>query len=418
VLQLPPHIAGALGLSVDGKSLTLTVSAVTQPLKWTAAVNNIWDINNTTNWVDSAASPAKYLENALAGGIAGDHVVFDDTALPASPVSVTLTTVNPASVTVSNETKNYVFQSAAITGAGILTKAGAGTLTLNFANTYTGDTTVNGGTLKYGVANALAAGGVKVNGGTLDLDTRAGAVGQVTLAAGSIIGGAGGILTGTGYMMSNAVAGAVSAILAGAAPLTKNGAGTLTLSGANTYTGGTTINAGVLLVANASGSGTGAGAVTLKSGAILGGTGRVAGMTTVESGGHLAPGMNSIGTLTFAGSNLNFNSGAVLDCEIGGTDTSPACDLVNLTAANSTITFGNSATLNVARADGATLSNPTGKTFVLFDYNGTDPTLPPWSINRGTTGWSGGKVSVDTVNKRIVLTGLIPSPTGEVLLLR
>jgi len=33
--------------------------------------------------------------------------------------------------------------------------------------------------------------------------------------------------------------------------------------------------------------------------------------------------------------------------------------------------------------------------------------LPVWSINPGTTRWTGGIVSVDTVNKRVVLSGLL-----------
>jgi autotransporter-associated beta strand protein len=58
--------------------------------------------------------------------------------------------------------------------------------------------------------------------------------------------------------------------------------GTTTLSGANTYAGKTRVNSGVLLVANTTGSGTGTGGVEVKAGAMLGGTGSIAGPVTAE----------------------------------------------------------------------------------------------------------------------------------------
>ncbi len=67
--------------------------------------------------------------------------------------------------------------------------------------------------------------------------------------------------------------------------LTKNGAGLMTLTGSSSYGGGTTINAGTVLVDNTFGSGTGAGVVTVKAGTTLGGTGfigGVAGYTTAN----------------------------------------------------------------------------------------------------------------------------------------
>ncbi|MBC8008917.1 MAG: PEP-CTERM sorting domain-containing protein [Burkholderiales bacterium] len=66
----------------------------------------------------------------------------------------------------------------------------------------------------------------------------------------------------------------------------------------NTYLGTTTVSSGTLLANNTSGSATSTGAVTVASGATLGGSGFIAGVTTVASGGFLAPG-NSPGNLTF-----------------------------------------------------------------------------------------------------------------------
>ncbi len=92
---------------------------------------------------------------------------------------------------------------------------------------------------------------------------------------------------------------------AGPLALGKIGSGTLTLSGASTYSGGTTVGWGTLLVNNATGSGTGSGAVRVYSGGSLGGTGTINGPTTVYLGGTLAPGPggnSSIGALTFGSS--------------------------------------------------------------------------------------------------------------------
>jgi autotransporter-associated beta strand protein len=63
----------------------------------------------------------------------------------------------------------------------------------------------------------------------------------------------------------------------------KSGTGTLVLSNANTYDGVTTVAAGTLLVNNASGSGTGTGAVNMKAGAALGGDGSVGGSATFNN---------------------------------------------------------------------------------------------------------------------------------------
>jgi len=81
------------------------------------------------------------------------------------------------------------------------------------------------------------------------------------------------------------------------AAIRKVGTGIWTLTNANTYTGGTTINAGTLMVNNTTGSGLGTGAVTVNSGGTLAGTGSVSGAITVNTGGVLSPG-SGIGAFT------------------------------------------------------------------------------------------------------------------------
>lgn len=152
--------------------------------------------------------------------------------------SRTFTTSSTGSLTIGG----IVSETGAARG---LIKAGAGTLTLSGANTYTGGTTVNAGTLQISASERLAnTGSLTVSGGTFALQTFNETVGTVSLTSESITGSGSATLTGSSYDMQT---GSVTAILAGAGvTLTKSTVGTVTLSGANTYSGGTAINAGTL----------------------------------------------------------------------------------------------------------------------------------------------------------------------------
>jgi autotransporter-associated beta strand protein len=136
-----------------------------------------------------------------------------------------------------------------------------------------------------------------------------------------------------------------------------NSGGTTVLTGANTYSGGTAIDGGTLLVNNASGSGTGTGAIAINSGGTLGGTGALAGAVTLNTGGAIAPGTSidslDVGALAVSGGTLSF--------ELGAPSTS---DLLNVTGTDSlTITSG-----LVDLIDTGGLA--TG-TYTLIDYVGT-----------------------------------------------
>jgi autotransporter-associated beta strand protein len=107
--------------------------------------------------------------------------------------------------------------SGAMSGAGSLTKSGTGTVTLTGANTYTGGTTVAGGTL-----------------------------------AGTTTSLQGNILNHASVVLEQGFDGTYAGAMSGAGSLTKSGAGTVTLTGVNTYSGGTTVVGGTLAGTTAS----------------------------------------------------------------------------------------------------------------------------------------------------------------------
>ena len=125
-------------------------------------------------------------------------------------------------------------------------------------------------------------------------------------------------------------------MISGTGSVTKTGAGKLTVSGENTYTGGTTINEGVLDV-----SGTILGPISVNGDGTLCGIGNVGSIT--NNGGRLAPG-TSIGTLTIKG-DYTHNAGSTYTVEV---DAAGNSDLIDTTGQ---ITL-NGGTLEVQATDG------------------------------------------------------------------
>ncbi|HCH8342936.1 TPA: autotransporter outer membrane beta-barrel domain-containing protein, partial [Salmonella enterica] len=173
-----------------------------------------------------------------------------------------------------------------IGGTGRVEKSGDDTLTLSGTNSYTGGTTISGGTLVATNVEALGTGDV-TNNATLELNTggdftnNISGSGQVvksgdetlTLSgANSYTGGtliSSGTLVandvnalGTGDVTDNAVlelntGGDFDNAISGSGQVVKSGDETLTLSGANSYTGGTLISGGTLVASNVNALGSG-----------------------------------------------------------------------------------------------------------------------------------------------------------------
>ncbi len=139
-----------------------------------------------------------------------------------------------------------------IAGTGGLTKSNTGNLILGGMNTYTGTTTINGGTLRQGVANTInSSSGVTLAdtaGAVFDLNNMVASIG--TLAGGGNNGG--NVLLGAATLtVGNSNSATFAGSIIGGGGLIKQGNGALTLAGTNTYSGATLVNGGTLSVANA-----------------------------------------------------------------------------------------------------------------------------------------------------------------------
>lgn len=178
-------------------------------------------------------------------------------------------------------------------GAGGLTKAGAGKLTMTVDNAYEGPTSVTGGSLVITangqLGNALTGAALNLsNGGTLETP------GAIDLDADGLGGSARAVALGTGgggFNVTDVVGPLnVRGQVSGAGSLTKSGTGALFLSGANNYTGGTTIQEGLVTMGSA--TALGAGPVALQGTAVL------------DQGGSVIPGALAVsGTPTLRGGN-------------------------------------------------------------------------------------------------------------------
>jgi autotransporter-associated beta strand protein len=142
---------------------------VVNELTWAGDDLGVWDTNAGTDWDTNNDN----LGNASF--VSGTNVRFDDGAATfAVPIADSVT---PGATKFSNTASAYTITGAGIAGNGGLTVDGGGTVTLaNAANTYTGPTQINSGTLALsGAATIAASPNIDVAaGGTLDVSAVSG----------------------------------------------------------------------------------------------------------------------------------------------------------------------------------------------------------------------------------------------------
>ena len=271
------------GTSIPGSVLLKVSGAQPASLVWLGTNTSSWD-NGALNWLHGTFADSFYN---------GDFVNFTDGSTNGSVILNG--SVQPFTVLVTNNATSYTFGGpGSLDGPATLTKAGNGKLVLATANTYSGLTLVNAGTLQIdtnGTTGSLGSGAVS-NNAVLAFDR------------------------GDVFNLSNTIS--------GSGLVQQLGTGTLLVLGANNYTGPTVISAGALQVGNDGNYGslgtgpvtnnsvlafdrndsvivgnriTGTGVVTNFDGNItLTGDNSYQGGTWIEGGRLVAAGTNALGT--------------------------------------------------------------------------------------------------------------------------
>ncbi|TAL00825.1 MAG: hypothetical protein EPO07_09205, partial [Verrucomicrobia bacterium] len=249
-------VTGSCSPATNSSKVSLTVVPPAD-LVWAGDGGaNVWDLATTANFLNGA-SPAQFNT--------GDNVTFDS---PATNPVVTLSgTLSPTLVLVKSSSDYSFVGSGLIGGTGSLVKSNTGALTLanTGVNTFSGKTTIAGGTVSiaadtaFGAApGAAVADQLTLNGGTLAMTN------NLTLAAnrGITLGAGGGTIS-----VSTGATNTYNGIIAGSGGLTKTGNGVLALQNpGNSYTGNTTISAGTVSVDGDAIPGTAAGTIILNGG--------------------------------------------------------------------------------------------------------------------------------------------------------
>jgi fibronectin-binding autotransporter adhesin len=292
---------------------------------------------------------------SIAGSATFDLNGFDQTLGSLAGAGEVL--LGSAALTTGGNDASTAF-SGGISGTGGLVKDGAGMLTLTGANSYTGGTTVSGGilsgtttSLQGAIVNharvtfsqgfdGTYAGGMSGSGsltkdgaGTLTLTGANSYTGGTTITGGTLVGNTaslqGNILNHGAILFNQGAAGTYSGVISGTGTFSKSGAGTLTLAASSTFTGTAAIEAGTLRAGatNVFGPST---PVSVASGATFDLNGFNQSIGTLWGGGNVALGSATLTTGSDDGS-------ALLSGVISGTGglVKDGAGMLTLTGANS-----------------------------------------------------------------------------------
>lgn len=269
------------------RSVLVAAALITSPSLW--AANVIWDTSSAPGYQPGSGTwdvgSLRWTTNGttLSAWVSGDSALFTegtqgmtDAITLATNVTISGLTFGGGLVDSANWTiagagqfdlvssaEFKVFGSSTATlsnsigGNFGVNKTGSGILVFDAVNTYSGGTTISEGQLRLRHAQGAGTGPITLNGGVLGLDQSLTIGNKVTLqSARSIID----MDLATPYLST------LSGLISGAGTFVKTGRGTLVLAATNSYTGGTSIEGGVLKLS--SDGAAGSGVITLNGGSL------------------------------------------------------------------------------------------------------------------------------------------------------
>jgi len=290
-----------------------------------------------------------------------------------------------------------------------IVKSGAGTMAVGTANSFTGATTVSGGTLLLTHSNALATSPL-ANGGTgIVFDS---SVTSRTFQIGGL-NGSGNLALQDNAATSNAITLVLSTAantsrsyagnLSGAGNVTKIGTGTQIFTASSSYTGTTALNNGVLQFAALNNLGGAAAPITFAGGTLRWATGNLADISsgrtvTLNAGGAIfdtngnnvtfanAIGNSGVGGLTKAGAGILTLSGA--NNYTGSTLVSAGTLAAGNANAfgNSTVTV-NGGVLDLRTVNVANVINITGTNGSVLLQSSSEALASNFAANSNFRGW-------------------------------
>ncbi len=329
-------------------------------------------INAGTVIVNSAASLG-----ATSGGLAlNAGTVEVATGFSTSRVY----TLGNSASTIQVDPSQTLTITSAIGGTGALNKTGTGTLTLSGTNTYSGGSIINSGSVIANSAASLGAtsGALTLNAGTLEIAT--------------------GYSTGRTYTLGNAASTiqvdssqtlTMTSAIGGTGKLNKTGAGTLLLTVSDTYSGGTDIAAGILELGGDSAGNENAG--SLGSGAV-----------TVDTGGQLRLGGSGGAVVVYNIANgITLNNGSIV--VVDGEQHLQGAVAIGSGGGTLTTQFNVKDLYldgGVTGSGALTIDNLAPASFGdgQVHFSGTNSYSGTLTVNGASTGFHGGRISVDSNN--------------------
>jgi autotransporter-associated beta strand protein len=433
----PDSLSAAFGepsYMADLTSYRNTIVRAITPLAWTGLTSSSWD-TVSHNWNNTLDLNQTYYDVSSP--------VFNDLGIANSSVVIQSAGVLPAAVSFNNSPlTTYTFSDSGtstvgITGSTGITKTGTGQVALAGANSFTGPVQISAGRITLQASNALggSSGVVVSSGAALELQNAvsagtsttspattipltiygtglasnpAGALnssngsseykGVITIGAGgatinsaaigSLLTLSGGISTsGNPLTLSGPGNIAINSNIWGSGSMIKTGAGYLSLTGANSYTGGTSINNGLVLTSTLGNpsnpvvvsAATGVTTALVLSSNSNQSVGSLAG--TVGSGGSAVLSIGALSTLTVnQATNTNFagtlqNSGTFIKSGSGTLEIDGAPQLFSNAAIQvngGTLKFNLAAPATASVGSGVTVSVASGATLQLA---GNSPAL-------------------------------------------